>query len=87
MSKVTEVLITLAIVASMIAFGVVAVQAKTATTPKTAEFTAYEATLDGDKSKVKNIFILRDNREKQEFILIKGYGMIFRSQDARKVGE
>lgn len=85
MSKAVGVLISATVMVSMIVFGVIA-RADTKP-PKTAEFTAYEATLDGDTQKIKSVFILRDNREKQEFILIKGYGMIFRSQDARKVGE
>lgn len=54
---------------------------------KNAEFTAYEATLDGDKSKVKSVIVLYDNRRRQEFILAPGYGMTFRWQDSRTLGE
>jgi membrane-bound lytic murein transglycosylase B len=84
-----SVILTLAIAASMTIAGMVAVHAKTKTVtpPKTAEFTAYEATLDGDKSKVKSVIVLYDNRRRQEFILVPGYGMIFRWQDSRSTGE
>lgn len=61
--------------------------AKTVTPPKTAEFTAYEATLDGDTAKVKKVIVLQDNKNHQEFILVPGYGMGFRWQDGRSIGE
>lgn len=82
-----KIILTMAIATSMTIAGMVAVHAKTVTPPKTAEFTAYEATLDGDKSKVKSVIVLYDNRRRQEFILAPGYGMIFRWQDVRTVGE
>lgn len=62
-------------------------KAKTVTPPKTAEFTAYEATLDGDTAKVKKVIVLYDNRRHQEFILVPGYGMAFRWQDSKTIGD
>ena len=82
-----KIILTMAIATSMTIAGMVAVHAKTVTPPKTAEFTAYEATLDGDKSKVKSVIVLYDNRRRQEFILAPGYGMTFRWQDSRTLGE
>lgn len=81
------IILTLAAMASMIITCAVAVHAKTVTPPKTAEFTAYEATLDGDTAKVKKVIVLQDNKNHQEFILVPGYGMQFRWQDNRNIGE
>lgn len=86
MNKAAGIILSLAIVASMVAFGM-AVHAKTVTPPKTAEFTAYEATLDGDTAKVKKVIVLYDNRRHQEFILVPGYGMAFRWQDSKTIGD
>lgn len=81
------ILLIIVIAASMIIAGMVAVHAKTVTPPKTAEFTAYEATLDGDTAKVKKVIVLYDNRRHQEFILVPGYGMAFRWQDSKTIGD
>ncbi|WP_315523416.1 hypothetical protein [Pseudoramibacter alactolyticus] len=82
-----KIILTMAIAASMIITCMAAVHAKTVTPPKAAEFTAYEATLDGDTAKVKKVIVLYDNRRHQEFILVPGYGMAFRWQDSKTIGD
>lgn len=69
-------------------FGVtLAAQAKTMTPPSKPEFSAYEATLEKGDSGIKKVVVLQDNKRHQEFILVPGYGMQFRWQDSREVGE
>lgn len=82
-----SVILTLAITASMIIAGVVAVHAKTATPPSKPEFSAYEATFEKGDSGIKKVVVLQDNKRHQEFILVPGYGTTFRWQDTREVGE
>ncbi|WP_315523976.1 hypothetical protein [Pseudoramibacter alactolyticus] len=82
-----QILLTLAIAASMIITCAVAVHAKTVTPPSKPEFSAYEATFEKGDSRIKKVVVLQDNKHHQEFILVPGYGMQFRWQDARKVGE
>jgi Cu/Ag efflux protein CusF len=65
----------------------VAVHAKTVTPPSKPEFSAYEATFEKGDSGIKKVIILQDNKHNQEFILVPGFGMAFRWQDARTVGE
>lgn len=82
-----SVILTLAITASMIITGVVAVQAQTVTPPSKPEFSAYEATFEKGDSGIKKVVVLQDNKRHQEFILVPGYGTTFRWQDTREVGE
>lgn len=65
----------------------VAVHAKTVTPPSKPEFSAYEATFEKGDSGIKKVIVLQDNKRHQEFILVPGYGMTLRWQDARKIGE
>lgn len=82
-----SVILTLAITASMIIAGVVAVHAKTVIPPSKPEFSAYEATFEKGDSGIKKVVVLQDNKRHQEFILVPGYGMQFRCQDSREMGE
>lgn len=82
-----SIILTLAIAASMIIAGVVAVQAKTMTPPSKPEFSAYEATFEKGDSGIKKVIVLQDNKRHQEFILVPGYGMQFRWQGSRDIGE
>ncbi|WP_281671972.1 hypothetical protein [Pseudoramibacter alactolyticus] len=82
-----RILLTLAIAASMIITCAVAVHAKTVTPPSKPEFSAYEATFEPGDSGIKKVVVLQDNKHDQEFVLVPGYGMQFRWQDARTVGE
>lgn len=75
------------IVAAIILTVTVAVHAKTVTPPSKPEFSAYEATLEKGDSGIKKVVVLQDNKRHQEFVLVPGYGMAFRWQDARTVGE
>lgn len=82
-----SIILTLAIAAGMIITGVAAVQAKTVTPPSEPEFSAYEATFEKGDSGIKKVIVLQDNKHKQEFILVPGYGMQFRWQGSRDIGE
>ena len=82
-----SIILTLAIAASLIIAGVVAVQAKTVTPPSEPEFSAYEAIFEKGDSGIKKVVVLQDNKRHQEFILVPGYGMQFRWQDSRGGGE
>ena len=82
-----SIILTLAITASMIIAGVVAVHAKTVTPPSKPEFSAYEATFEKGDSGIKKVVVLQDNKYKQEFILIPNYGITFRHQEAPAIGE
>jgi ActR/RegA family two-component response regulator len=82
-----QIILTLAIAAGIVITCTVAVRAKTVTPPSKPEFSAYEATLEKGDSGIKKVVVLQDNKRHQEFILVPGYGMIFRWQDARKIGE
>lgn len=79
-----QIILALAIVTSMIIVGVVAVQAKTVTPPSKPEFSAYEATFEKGDSGIKKVIVLQDNKHKQEFILVPGYGIQFRWQNVEK---
>ena len=82
-----QIILTLAIAASMVITCTVAVRAKTVTPPSKPEFSAYEATLEKGDSCIKKVVVLQDNKRHQEFILVPGYGMQFRWQDSGEVGE
>jgi hypothetical protein len=82
-----SIILTLAIAASMIIAGVVAVQAKTMAPPSKPEFSAYDATFEKGDSGIKKVVVLQDNKRHQEFILIPNYGITFRHQDATAIGE
>lgn len=81
------ILLTLAIAVSMIITCAVAVHAKTVTPPSKPEFSAYEATFEKGDSGIKKVVVLQDNKRHQEFILVPGYGMQFRWQDGKSIGE
>ena len=51
------------------------------------EFSAYEATFEPGDSGIKKVVVLQDNKHNQEFILVPGYGMAFRWQDGKSIGE
>lgn len=61
--------------------------AKTVTPPSKPEFSAYEATFEKGDSGIKKVIVLQDNKRNQEFILVPGYGMQFRWQDGKSIGE
>lgn len=75
------------IAACIILTATVAVRAKTVTPPSKPEFSAYEATFEKGDSGIKKVIVLQDNKRHQEFILVPGYGMQFRWQDGKSIGE
>lgn len=48
---------------------------------------AREATFEKGDSGIKKVIVLQDNKRHQEFILVPGYGMQFRWQGSRDIGE
>lgn len=82
-----QISMTFLIVACIILTVTVAVHAKTVTPPSKPEFSAYEATFEKGDSGIKKVVVLQDNKHNQEFILVPGYGMQFRWQDRKSIGE